>query len=63
MEYDDKIQKTLYISNEFLNEIKALCKKDSRSFNAEILYLVKLGVLLEKNPEFKLQLQLSSQLQ
>ena len=58
-----KMMFSISISQELFDEIKKEAEKQGRSKNKQIIHWVKLGKLLEANPDIKMSLLLREQLQ
>lgn len=58
-----KVMFSVSISQELFDEIEKEAEKQGRSKNKQIIHWVKLGKLLEANPDIKTSLLLREQLQ
>ena len=59
---EDKIGFSVYFSKSIYDELKAAKQREGRSLNQQVIYWVKLGKLLDENPEIKTALLLKQQL-
>lgn len=58
----DVIALSIRMPKELYDEIAKEKEKENRSCNQQILYWIRLGKLLDSNPDMKLALQLKEQL-
>ena len=60
---EDKIGFSVYFSKSIYDELKEAKQREGRSLNQQVIHWVKLGKLLDENPEIKTALLLKQQLQ
>lgn len=60
---DIKMMLSINLSKELYDEIEQECQKQGRSKNKQIIHWIKLGKLLDSNPDIRTALQLKEQLQ
>lgn len=59
----DKVMFSINIPKDLYDNIKSQSIKEGRSQNKQIIYWIRLGKLLDSNPDIKTALQLKEQLQ
>lgn len=59
----DKVMFSINIPKDLYDKITDQTKKEGRSRNKQVIYWLKLGILLDSNPDIKRNLLLKEQLQ